>query len=128
MRMTIVLGVLLGLCAGPARAADPPQQTFVVYFQEWSAAIDGPAVDVIARAAEWAKGHAGSTARVTGFADPTGSHEANILLSQLRAQVVADGLKGNGLATGRIRQSARGSVPFAATALESRRVEIRFGR
>ena len=41
--------LLLLLCAaiGSARAADPPAQKFVVFFQEWSAQIDDPAQSVI---------------------------------------------------------------------------------
>ena len=108
---------------GPTARAQ--QTSFVIFFQQWSAAIDGPAQDVIANAAEWAKSHANKRIRVIGFADPTGSRQANILLSELRAQVVADGLVGAGVGASHIQQIGRGSVRFAATALESRRVEIR---
>ena len=67
--------LLLLLCAatGSARAADPPAQKFVVFFQEWSAAIDDSAQAVISQAAEWVKSHPGNVAHVNGFADPTGS-------------------------------------------------------
>ena len=64
---------------------------------------------------------------VVGFADPTGSKKSNILMSQLRAQCVADLLHENGLAVDRIRLQGRGSVKFAINAQESRRVEIGTG-
>ena len=66
--------LLLLLCAatGSVRAADPPGQKFVVFFQEWSAAIDDAAQSVISQAAEQVKSHPGSVAHVNGFADPTG--------------------------------------------------------
>lgn len=123
MRLAVLL--LLSLVAGSARAQQTP--TYVVYFQEWSAALDDSAQAVITRAADWAKAHAGSSVRVTGFADPTGSRKANILLSELRAQVVVDQLGGDGVDGQRIAQSGQGSVQFALTSQESRRVTVSFG-
>jgi peptidoglycan-associated lipoprotein len=124
------LGLLLLLfCAATgARAADPPAQKFVVFFQEWSAAIDDTAQSVISQAAEWVKSHPGNIAHVNGFADPTGSRQANILLSDLRAQVVVDQLVSDGVDPKRVRQRGHGSVQFALTGQESRRVEISIDR
>jgi outer membrane protein OmpA-like peptidoglycan-associated protein len=122
--------LLLLLCAatGSARAADPTPQKFVVFFQEWSAAIDDSAQSVITQAADWVKAHPGDIAHVNGFADPTGSKQANILLSDLRAQVVVDQLVSDGVDTKRVRQRGHGSVQFALTGQESRRVEISISR
>lgn len=122
--------VLLLSCAaiGTAGAADPPPQKFVVFFQEWSAAIDDPAQAVIAEAADWVKAHPGNVARISGFASPNGSRKANVLLADLRAQVVVDQLVTDGVDAKRVQQRGRGPVPFALTAQESRRVEISVGR
>lgn len=128
MRRFGLLLLLLCAAAGSAVAADPPPQKFVVFFQEWSAAIDEPAQSVIGQAAEWVKSHPGNVARVTGFASTVGSKPANILLADLRAQVVVDQLLSDGVESKRVQQRGRGPVPFALTPQESRRVEISFGR
>ena len=112
-----------------ARAADAPTtQRVVVYFQEWSAAFDDSALGAIAKAADYAKAHPGTPIHVTGFADTTGSKQANILMSELRAQVVVDQLVTDGVPARTIGQVGRGSVQFALTSQESRRVEISVGR
>lgn len=125
------LGLLLLLfCAvsGSTRAADVPTQKFVVFFQEWSAAIDEPAQSVISQAAEWVKSHPGNIAHVNGFASTVGSRPANVLLADLRAQVVVDQLQSDGVDPKRIQQRGHGPVQFALTAQESRRVEISISR
>jgi outer membrane protein OmpA-like peptidoglycan-associated protein len=128
MRRLGILFLLLCAATGSVRAADAPSQKFVVFFQEWSAALDDSAQAVITQAAEWAKSHPGNVAHVNGFADPTGSKQANILLSDLRAQVVVDQLLNDGGDPARIRQRGHGSVQFSLTSQESRRVEINIGR
>jgi outer membrane protein OmpA-like peptidoglycan-associated protein len=123
------LALLLIIAAmGTLRAADPPPQTFVVFFQEWSAAIDDSALSVIAHAADWVKSHPGNLAHVNGFASTVGGQQANILLADLRAQVVVDQLLSDGVDASRVRQRGHGPVPFALTAQESRRVEISISR
>ncbi len=116
--------LLLCVAIGAARAAEPPAQKFVVFFQSWSAAIDDSAQSVITQAAEWVKSHPGNTAHVNGFASTVGGREANILLADLRAQVVVDQLIEDGVAATRIKQRGHGPVQFALTPQESRRVEI----
>jgi outer membrane protein OmpA-like peptidoglycan-associated protein len=128
MRRLGILLLLLFAVPGGARAADAASQTFVVFFQEWSAALDDAAQAVIGQAAEWMKSHPGNPARVNGFADPVGSKKANALLSDLRAQVVVDQLQSDGVDPGHVRQRGHGSVQFALTSQESRRVEISVGR
>ena len=107
-----------------AHAADPPGRKFVIFFQEWSVAIDDAAEAVITQAAHLALENPRAAVQVTGSADPTGSRKSNTLLSELRAQRVVDHLLEQGVTQGQIRQSGRGSVTFAISALESRRVEI----
>ena len=128
MRRLGILLLLMCVATGSARAADAPSQKFVVFFQEWSAALDDSAQSVITQAAEWAKSHPGNVAHVSGFADPTGSKQANILMSDLRAQVVVDQLQTDGVDPKRIRQRGHGSVQFALSSQESRRVEVSIGR
>jgi outer membrane protein OmpA-like peptidoglycan-associated protein len=120
--------LLLIAATATLRAADLPAQKYVVYFQEWSAAIDDSAQAVIAQAADWVKSHPGNLAHVNGFASTVGGRQANILLADLRAQVVVDQLQSDGLDASRIRQRGHGPVPFALTAQESRRVEISISR
>jgi outer membrane protein OmpA-like peptidoglycan-associated protein len=127
MRRLLMLLLLLTI-ASASRAADAPAQKFVVFFQEWSAALDDSAQAVITQAAEWVKSHPGNIAHVSGFADPTGSKQANVMMSDLRAQVVADQLQTDGIDPQRIRQRGHGAVQFALTSQESRRVEISIGR
>jgi outer membrane protein OmpA-like peptidoglycan-associated protein len=127
MRRLLMLLLLLTI-ASASRAADAPAQKFVVFFQEWSAALDDSAQAVITRAADWVKSHPGNIAHVSGFADPTGSKQANVMMSDLRAQVVADQLQTDGVDARRVRQRGHGSVQFALTSQESRRVEISIGR
>jgi outer membrane protein OmpA-like peptidoglycan-associated protein len=124
MRRFGILFLLLSVAIGSAHAADAPPPKFVVFFQEWSAALDEPAQSVISQAAEWVKSHPGNVARVNGFADPTGSKQANALMSDLRAQMVVDQLQTDGVNPKSIRQRGHGSVQFALTSQESRRVEI----
>ena len=128
MRRLGILILLLCAVTGPGRAADVPEQKFVVFFQEWSAAIDDNAQAVITHAADWVKAHPGNVAHVNGFADPTGSKAANILMSDLRAQVVVDQLVSDGVNPKQVKQRGHGSVQFALTSQESRRVEISIKR
>src|SRR5215217_5537880 len=100
MRRRAVL--LLALCAAFASTGAQAQaRKYVVYFQEWSAAIDDPAQAVIREVADMAKRDRGRL-DIIGFADPTGSKAANRLLSDLRAQRVADLLTEAGVASGRL--------------------------
>ena len=64
----------------------------------------------------------------TGSPSTIGSRQANILLADLRAQVVVDQLLTDGVDAKRVRQRGHGPVQFALTAQESRRVEISIGR
>jgi len=50
------------------------------------------------------------------------------LLSDLRAQMVVDQLQADGIDPKTIRQRGHGSVQFALTSQESRRVEISISR
>ena len=117
--------VLLLLSSLGACVHDPPaSQKFVVFFEEWSAGLDGNAQAVISTAAGWAKLHPAQVVTVTGFAAPDGGQQANVSLSRTRAQVVVDQLTQDGVDRSRIRVEAKGPTDFTLAPVESRRVEI----
>jgi outer membrane protein OmpA-like peptidoglycan-associated protein len=118
--------LLLAIAACTAPAAPPPHR-ILVFFQEWSAAIDKPAAGAITAAAEWAKDHPADVVKVIGYADPTGSAQANEYMSRTRAQVVADQLVIDGVDRSRIVIGAQGATGFTQTSQESRRTEIAIG-
>ena len=118
----VVASFLTGLLVTPAKA--DPDQAFV-FFSQWSALIDQDATNAIQHAANLAKGSANHKVVVKGFADTTGSETANKLLSQLRAQVVADQLIVDGVPAASITQDAMGETPAPeGSKQESRRVSI----
>ena len=55
MRRLWVLGLLLAIsaCVGPPPASQP----LVVYYQQWSAALDDSAQAIVKSAATWANSH-----------------------------------------------------------------------
>lgn len=122
-RVLFAAPLLVGLSTAAARAADPPRR-FLLFFTEWSAAMDKPAEAIVQQAADWIRRHDGATATVTGTADLAGSAPANQLLSRLRARVVADLLVQDGVAPQRVHLIGLGSVDYALTPQESRRVVI----
>jgi len=116
---------LLGCCMiAPARAADPHTGKFVVFFQQWSAALSANAVKVIGHASDFAKANPGARLHVNAFADPSAGRRASALLTDLRAQVVMDQLQKDGVPKARVLGRGHGSAQFALTPQESRRVEI----
>jgi outer membrane protein OmpA-like peptidoglycan-associated protein len=131
MRRMTTLALLLGLGAcstvtpSPQAAGDGPR--YVVFFQEWSAGLDGSANRVITAAARAAAADPMAPVHVLGAADMLGSPQANVYLSQTRAQVVTDGLVRDGVAQSRIVQDARGSLQPVGGNVESRRVTITIG-
>ncbi|MBV9250209.1 MAG: OmpA family protein [Acetobacteraceae bacterium] len=127
MRRVAVLLLLLCASLGSASAARPAPQKYVVFFQDWSAALDDAAQAVISKAADAAKAQSALIVRVVGFASPAGSRATNVLLSDLRAQHVVDTLQEDGVARSRIRQRGHGPVRIALNAQEGRRVEITIG-
>ncbi len=127
----LCLLIALAACAVPApapQAAVPQGMDYPVYFSPWSAALDDTAQSALQHATDAAKAALRGPIDVTGYADPTGSAQANVLLSQLRAQVVADQLIADGVEPARITRHARGATDFTLSAVESRRVTVSVGR
>lgn len=116
--------LMLGVLAASAHAQPAPN--YVIFFQEWSAALDGAAQGVISQAATYAKAHPQSKIQITGYADTTGGQRANLLVSELRAQMVEDQLVIDGINVHRMRLSAVGSVPSAMSTQQARRVMVSF--
>ena len=117
---TLVVG--LAACVSP-----PPPNKFVVFFSAWSGGLDDPANIVVRDAAAAAlRTSAALPVIVAGYADSNGGPEANMMLSRLRAQRVADVLAEDGVPRDRIQLRPRGSVE-GDPGIESRRVEIFIG-
>lgn len=148
MRRAVLLATLLCFagCAGPSGAAsqatapassattgnvatsDAATHNFVVFFESWSVGLQPAAIATIGTAARAANAEANTPVSVTGYADPTGGKEVNLLLSETRAQMVIDQLIADGVAAARIHRHARGIVGYTLTTQESRRAVIAVGR
>ena len=120
--LTIATLALISFAILPVHAAEPV--TTLVFFSEWSAAIEPDAETAIQKATDLAKQSSDSKVMVVGYADTTGSDAANKLMSQLRSQVVADKLESDGVPKDHIQQKAEGEVPTVGEKQESRRVSI----
>ena len=121
--------LMMGACAhavpGTPAAAG---QSYAVYFQEWSAGLDGSGRKAVSQAADNAHQHPGVPILVSGYAaNDTGSNAANQLLSRTRAQVVVDQLRADGVDVSRIRINAQGATSYQLDPLEARRVNIAVG-
>ncbi len=123
---SIALLPLLAACAATGDLANQPPR--VIFFSEEGVSLDDAGKAVIQDAANLARANPTAPVRVLGFADPEGSVAFNRALSRARAENVAEALREDGVAAGRLTVGARGPVPFEAISLESRRVEIRVGR
>lgn len=112
--------------AAPAAPVDP-NRALPIFFEAWSAYLEEPAQVALREVADRIKANPRIPVLVVGYADPRGSAEANMILSRLRARVVADALIANGVPARRIRILYRGATP-GFESLESRRVEVRVDR
>jgi outer membrane protein OmpA-like peptidoglycan-associated protein len=129
MRRSLPFAILLlTAVAGPGAARADEATRFVVYFESWSAAIEPDAQKLIGAAVAAAKQNATAPVAITGYASTIGSGAANMLLSQLRAQVVDDQLVAGGIDARRITQTATGRTSFEVEPVESRRVVIEIGK
>ncbi len=112
--------------AAPAPQVDP-NRALPIFFEAWSAFLEEPARAALVEVATYIKANPRVPVLVVGYSDPRGSAEANMILSRLRARVVADTLIENGVSRNRIRIIYRGATP-GFESLESRRVEVRVDR
>ena len=123
IRPIAALGALL---AGVSACAAPAQPDYVVFFTAYSSSLDAPALGVVSAAAK-AAGKGAARILVEGYAYPAGSRQEDIVVSNLRAQRVADALVQDGVASSRILVHPRGATPGVPD-VESRRVVIEIAR
>ncbi len=124
--MRLALAALL-LLTGLTACQPPPKQNYFVFFDRWSAELDGQSRTLIRAAATYARAHPTDAIVVIGYADPTGSKQANEDISATRAESVRDALVADGIQAARITTRAHGEVQPTWTDQEARRVEIRVG-
>jgi outer membrane protein OmpA-like peptidoglycan-associated protein len=104
----------------------PSRPSYVVFFQERSVQLDAPARGVIAEAARRASADPAAPVTISGHTDTGGNPEANLVLSQERAQAVADALVADGVAASRLVRKGQGQTG-KDPGVASRRVEITVG-
>jgi hypothetical protein len=113
------LGLLLG--AGTARAQGQAAEQLglrptcrdagvTVSFTTGSSELDTNAKGALNGVAQWLKANDGRTMKLMGYADPTGTAEGNLVLSDQRAQAVKDYLVAQGIDASRIMTVGRGEV------------------
>jgi type IV pilus biogenesis protein CpaD/CtpE len=120
-----LFGVVLASVAAcvSTTPVSPEFPAYVVFFTPFSADLDDGAKSVIADASRAAQAAASRRVVVAGYADRIGTPATNHTLTQLRAQVVADGLVADGVDRRRIVLQPKGSVG-GDPGVESRRVMI----
>ena len=123
MRFVILCPLFLAMVGLTACSSSGP---YLVYFQERSAQLDPEAHNLIGVAAQRANTEPAAPVEVVGYTDSAGSPPADILLSQQRAQAVADALAAAGVAPDRLRRVGRGQTGVDP-GIASRRVEIDIG-
>ncbi len=122
------LAVFAGLVAlAGCASSGPPDRVFPVYFTDYSAVLDGPAIQIVTRAAQIAKQFPREPVRVSGYADSLGSTQQEIAISKSRADAVANLLVQDGVNPSRITRDAVGTPPNSQPGVERRRVEIDIG-
>ncbi len=119
----LVLG--LGLLALSACAQTQPNTA--IFFNDFSSNLDPTAVDIVRSAADSASRSPTALVKVTGYADNSGSTQAEIDLSRRRADTVANLLVQDGVSQTRIVRAAAGTPPNSQPGVERRRVTIDIG-
>jgi outer membrane protein OmpA-like peptidoglycan-associated protein len=121
MRHVLAAALLLGLASCATAPAGP--KSYAVFFAAKSSALDPAAVELIGQVATAAKAGTGRV-QVLGWTGNGGSPDADVTLSQQRADRVANALVVDGVQRERIVQEGRGQTG-TDPGVESRRVEIR---
>ena len=122
MRQNSIILILCSL-SSCAMLDGAPKPNYIVFFQQRAATVDPVAAPIVARAAEKAKSMPDASVTVYGYTDSAASPQADVLLSQQRAQHVADALVADGVSSGRIVRRGRGQTG-GDPGVASRRVEI----
>ncbi|MFA7428885.1 MAG: OmpA family protein [Rhodospirillaceae bacterium] len=116
----------------PAPKAAVDGGPFIVFFENASSRIDASAREVLNAAARAYSGAAPVTVVISGHTDTTGADQLNMLLSQRRAEAVADALSMLGVPPRDMALEAYGEeqlkikTPNAVAEPRNRRVEVVF--
>ena len=100
-----------------------PLHGMAVHFPRGQWALDADGAKAVRAAAASLIG-IGTAVELTGYADRTGDHAANVELAKKRALAVRDALVGNGIQSTRIRLKPPQDVTGSGTDDEARRVDI----
>jgi outer membrane protein OmpA-like peptidoglycan-associated protein len=99
-----------------------------VYFATGSSKVEAAlAVASLSKAARSLAARADSNLIIEGYADPTGTHENNMTLSQARAEAVRDYLVSAGIDASRIEVAAFGDTRLKYSANDSRNRRVTVG-
>jgi outer membrane protein OmpA-like peptidoglycan-associated protein len=122
VQLLLLLSPLLLLaCSTPAQK---PVETYLLFFEPQSEAVNALARGVVAKAASDAQAQRNGRLTVTGYSDRRGDHVANLALSKRRAEAVAKLLADAGLPRERITADGRGEDQSTEEATYGRRVVI----
>jgi membrane fusion protein (multidrug efflux system) len=113
--------------AETAPASTPPGASLVVLFAPGQSALDAEALRLLKGFAPAMKAGP-NPIDVTGFADRTGNHAANVELAKRRAMAVRDALVAEGIAADRVRLKPPQDVTGPGGDREARRVELAVGK
>jgi membrane fusion protein (multidrug efflux system) len=105
----------------------PVGTTLVVHFATGKATLDAEAVRLLKGFAPVIKAGP-NPIDVTGFADRTGNHAANVELAKRRAMAVSDALVAEGIAADRVHLKPPQDVTGPGSDSEARRVELSVGK
>ena len=109
-----------------AGATVPHAERLLVCCPEWPAKPDDPALTVIALTADHVASNPRVTLGVEGLANTPGRRGANVLLTRLRAQVIAGQLQSDGLLMHGFRASDNAQFATPRCQRENRRPQINF--
>lgn len=122
-RRALIAIALMGMAGCTSGPIGPQVPAYIVFFTPFSADLDDAAKAVIVDAGRAAVTAPNRRVVVAGYSDSQGATDTNKTLSQLRAQIVADGLVEQGVSRSRISLEPKG--PQAGDpGVESRRVAI----
>jgi len=110
-----------------AVSAPPPGASLVVHFAQRRTTLDAEALRLLKSFAPAMKAGP-NPIDVTGFADRTGNHAANVELAKRRAMAVRDALVTEGIPADRIHLKAPVDITGSGTDEQARRVELAVGK
>ena len=113
--------------ATAAPVSRPPGATMLVHFAPGKATLDAEAMRLL-KTLMPAMRAGPNPIDVTGYADRTGNHAANVELAKRRAAAVRDALLAEGIAADRVHLKAPQDVTGTGDDREARRVEIAVGQ